>query len=269
MDCIDKVTTVHLLSYIKRLDPNKISFTHIALITLKDFFRYLFSQGKITTDISSMMPKDGYKSQPRIPSTYGQEEIEKLITSIDISEACGKRDLAVILLAARLGLRASDIANLTFENICWEKSCIEFVQYKTGKKVELPLLAEVGNAVIDYLKYGRPVSTDPYVFLCARSPYNPISSSVIRQIVDHHFTKAGINTKHRRHGPHALRHSLAGRLLQQKNTLPVISEVFGHSNSESTKFYLRIDLTSLKECVLDVPAVSAGFYSQHGGLFYA
>jgi site-specific recombinase XerD len=265
---IKNVNLVHLLNYVKQIDSRKISLAHIALRTLRGFFKYLFAQRVIDVNVSALVPNDNYKSQPKIPSTYTRKEIEKLISSVDVSNTCGKRDYAIILLAARLGLRASDIANLRFENILWEQNSIELIQYKTGKKTNLPLLAEVGNAMIEYLKYGRPRSEEPFFFLCARSPFNPISSSVIRQIVDHHFTKTGINTKCRKHGPHALRHSLASRLLEQQTILPVISEVLGHTNTESARFYLRIDLTSLRECVLEVPVVSSGFYAQKGGLFY-
>jgi site-specific recombinase XerD len=187
---------------------------------------------------------------------------------VDRNHAVGKRDHTIILLAARLGLRASDIAKLKFENILWEQSSIHLTQFKTGNEIKLPLLSEVGNAIVDYLKYGRPKSSENFLFLCARSPFNPIDTSVITRIVQNTFAKTGINTKYRRHGPHALRHSLAGRLLENLTTLPVITEVLGHENTESTKFYLRIDLTSLRQCVLEVPAVSTCFYRQKGGFFY-
>jgi integrase len=222
----------------------------------------------LDTDFSTMMPKDNYKAQAKMPSVFTGEEIEKLIASVDRNHAVGKRDYTIILLAARLGLRASDIANLKFENILWEQSSIHLKQFKTGNEIRLPLLSEVGNAIIDYLKYGRPRSSENFVFLCARSPFNPIDTSVITRIVQNSFAKTGISTKYRRHGPHALRHSLAGRLLEKQTTLPVITEVLGHENTESTKFYLRIDLTSLRQCVLEVPAVSTCFYGQKGGFFY-
>lgn len=265
---IDTVNQFHILNYIKSINTQTISLAHIAIRILRDFFKYLYTQRVLDKDFSCMMPKDNYKSQTKMPSVYTKEEIEKLIASIDISCARGKRDYAIILLAARLGLRASDIANLKFENILWEQNTIDLTQYKTGNKIELPLLSEVGNAIVAYLKYGRPKSDEPFVFLCARSPFNPIHTSVITQIAQNSFAKTSINTKNRRHGPHALRHSLAGRLLEKQTTLPVISEILGHENMESTKFYLRIDLTSLRQCVLEVPAVSPGFYSQKGGFFY-
>ena len=265
---INAVNQLHILNYIKSINPQTISLAHIAIRTLRDFFKYLYSHGVLERDFSSTMPKDSYKAQAQMPSTYTVDEIEKLIAIVDRNHAVGKRNYAIILLAARLGLRASDIANLKFENILWEQSSILLTQFKTGNKIKLPLLSEVGNAIVDYLKYGRPKSNENFVFLCARSPFNPIDTSVITRIVQNTFARTGINIKYRRHGPHALRHSLVGRLLERQITLPVIAEVLGHENTESTKYYLRIDLTSLRQCILEVPAVSRCFYLQKGGLFY-
>jgi site-specific recombinase XerD len=265
---IKSVNQLHIINYIKSIDPQTISLAHTSIRSLRDFFKYLYRKEIIDMDLSSMMPKDNYKAQANMPSTYTAEEIQKLISSVDRISAVGKRDYAIILLAARLGLRASDIANLKFENVLWEQSLIRLTQYKTGSMIELPILPEIGNSLVEYLKFGRLESEEPFVFLCARSPYNPIHTSVITQIVRNTFAKTEINTKYRKHGPHALRHSLAGRLLERQTILPVISEILGHENTESTRFYLRIDLTSLRQCVLEVPAVSPGFYAQKGGLFY-
>lgn len=265
---IQNVNQLHILNYIKSINPKTLALAHLSIRTLRDFFKYLYSNRVLDMDFSFTIPKDNYKAQAKMPSIYTREEIENLIRSVDISCATGKRDYAIILLAARLGMRASDIANLKFENIFWERNIIELTQYKTGKKIELPLLSEVGNAIVDYLKYGRPKLNEPFVFLCARFPFNPIHTTVITQIVQHAFAKTGINTKYRKHGPHALRHSLAGRLLEQQTALPVISEVLGHENTESTRFYLRVDLTSMRQCALDVPEVLPSFYNQKGGIFY-
>ena len=268
VESIIAVNQSHILHYIKFINPKTISLAHIALRTLRDFFRFLYNHRFLEADLSYMMPKDNYKKQAKIPSTYTANEIEALIAAPDRCSAVGKRDYTIILLAARLGMRASDIANLKFENIFWEQNKINLTQFKTGQKLELPLLAEVGNAIVDYLKYSRPKSDEPFLFLCARSPFNSIHTPVVTKIVENMFVKTGINTKDRKHGPHALRHSLAGRLLERQTILPVISEVLGHKNIESTRFYLRIDLTSLRQCVLEVPGVSPGFYTQKGGWFY-
>lgn len=265
---IKAVSQLHFLTYLQGIDPRYSSLAHMSIRILRDFFRYLYGQGLLDIDVSGFLPKDSYARQPKLPSTYKKEEIETLINSIDRSSRTGKRNYAIILLASRLGLRASDITQLKFENLQWERNIIRIRQYKTGNELELPLLPEIGNALIDYLKFGRPVSDDPKVFLVARSPFNPMCSSGVGAVVQNAFFAAGIDTGNRKHGPHALRHSLAGFLLENRVSLPVISEVLGHEKSESTRFYLRIDVTSLKKCMLEVPPVDPLFYSQKGGFFY-
>ncbi|MFO8055617.1 MAG: site-specific integrase [Bacteroidales bacterium] len=265
---IKAVNQLHFLLYLKGIDPRYSSLAHMAIRILRDFFRYLYHQKLLDIDVSVFLPKDSYNKQSKLPSTYKKQEVETLINSIDRSSRTGKRNYAIILLAARLGLRASDIINLKFKNLLWERDVIRIRQYKTGNELELPLLPEIGNALIDYLKYSRPVSDDPHVFLVARSPFNPMCRSGVGAVVQNAFSTASIATGNRKHGPHALRHSLAGFLLESRVTLPVISEVLGHEKSESTRFYLRVDVTSLKKCMLEVPSVDPLFYSQKGGFFY-
>ncbi|MCX6234992.1 MAG: tyrosine-type recombinase/integrase [Bacteroidetes bacterium] len=268
IEAITSVCLLHILKYIKGISPRTLTAARTSIQVLRDFFKYLYAQRILETDFSYMIPRSNYKSQPKVPSTYTKEEVEKLIASIERSSSVGKRDYVIILLAARLGLRASDIANLKFKNILWGQNIIRLVQYKTDKEIELPLLPEIGNAIIDYLKYSRKQPEEPFVFLTVRSPIIPITPVGVESLVQHAFAKASINTKNRRHGPHALRHSLAGRLLERQTLLPVISEVLGHENTESTKFYLRVDLTAMRQCALDVPEVLPSFYNQKGGIFY-
>jgi len=172
------------------------------------------------------------------------------------------------MLLSRYGLRASDICNLKFENILWNDSLIVLTQHKTKEKVELPLTSEVGVAIIDYIKYGRPQKDHPHVFLNGISPFNPISSALVNDIVSKTFRQAKVDTKGRKHGPHSLRHSLASLLLKEKVVLPVITGILGHKSSEHTKDYLRVDVENLKHCALNVPPVSSDFYNQKGGTFY-
>ena len=231
--------------------------------------RYWHKQGLSQIDYSAKLPK--YKSiqQTKLPSTYSKEEIEQLLNSVCRGSTTGKRNYAILLLAARLGLRASDIAYLKFAHLDWEQHRLSFHQIKTGRQLSLPILADVGNAIIDYLKYGRPCSPSPYVFLTARPPYGRFTTSnVVTHVVQRAFRKSGITTGTRRFGPHSLRHSLGFELLQRSTALPVISEVLGHKSTESTRYYLRIDLTSMQQCVLQVPQVPCSFYEQKGGVFY-
>lgn len=265
---IEAVNHFHVLNFLKGIDVRYSTLPHITLQSIRGFFRYLYQNGHTQVDLSRLVPKDNHKKQTRLPSTYSRQEIEKMLDAIDRANATGKRNYTVVLLAARLGMRASDIANLKFNNLDWEQNSIVFDQFKTGKRIVLPMLAEVGNAIIVYLKYARPKSDCRSVFLLCRSPYTPMQGCSVTGIVHRALVEAGVNIQNRRHGSHALRHSLAGILLEQKTTLPVIAEVLGHKNTESTRYYLRIDLQTMKQCTLAVPPVLSGFYQQGGGYFY-
>ena len=168
----------------------------------------------------------------------------------------------------RLGLRASDIAHLTFDNINWGNSKIIFSQFKTGQQIELPLLTDVGEAIIDYLKYGRKLSQSQRVFLYTRAPFTEMTNSAVAGAIGRLVDTSGVDTTGRKHGPHAMRHSLVSRFLENREQLPVISEALGHHTTNTTMSYIRIDIGSLRQCVLEVPAVPAGFYEQKGGAFY-
>ena len=254
--------------YINFIAPSGQGMKHISLAMLRNFLLALHKLGKTVENLSLTVPKDNYKNHAKLPSVYTVEEINKIIAGIDNANAKGKRDCAIILLASRLGLRASDIRDLKFCNINWAMSCISLVQQKTGKSIELPLLKEVGEAIIDYLKFGRQKSDEPYIFLQSGYPFQPITTTNITTLVTKAINNAGIVSNSRKKGPHALRHSLANILLQMETPMPIISEVLGHKNSETTKLYLRIDESSLRKCVLDVPPVTEEFYAQKGGFFY-
>ena len=257
-----------ILSYIEQMDPNASAKKHVSLNILRIFFRYLYEHNILSVDYSRIIPKDNYKNQPKLPSTFTDGEIDALLKAVDRGNPKGKRDYAILLLATKLGLRASDICELKFENIIWERNVITINQYKTGKTLELPLLPEIGNAIIDYLKHGRPVSEDSNCFIHVQAPYNRIHTSDIGNLVRRYITLAGINYSSRKHGPHALRHSFASALLKENVPLPVISEALGHRNMESSMFYLRIDSHSLRKCALEVPSIPSSFYEQKGGYYH-
>lgn len=174
----------------------------------------------------------------------------------------------MILLATRLGLRASDIAHLSFDNIDWEKSSITLSQFKTGQVVELPMLTNVGESIIDYLKYGRKKSNSKRIFLYTRAPFTFISGCAVSSAIRRIINASGVDVTGRKHGPHSLRHSLASRFLENQESIPVISEALGHQSSTTTMSYLRIDVESLRKCALNVPYLDKSFYEQKGGTFY-
>ena len=188
--------------------------------------------------------------------------------SVSRSSVKGKRDYAMILLASRLGLRASDIISLSLSNIDWDNNLIQLVQQKTQKSIRLPLLPEVGEAIIDYIMNGRPNHSSNTLFLTLRGPFRPLCQNQFSQIVGKYMQKSGVNIAGRHHGVHCLRHSVAGALLKNEVPLPVISQSLGHSSTASTMIYLNIDIDALMKCSLNVPTVSDDFYNQNGGALY-
>lgn len=237
--------------------------------SLHVFMKYLYENNVIKKNFEYVLKDVSVRRKECIPSYYSKAEVVKIETSVNVSNAVGKRNYAVLLLATRLGLRASDISELKFENIYWKENVIRLFQYKTGKPIELPLLADVGNAIFDYLKNGRQRSYSHHIFLSERAPYRPMSRCSINNAVSCLVKASGVDTRYRHHGPHSMRHSLASCLLEDGTSYPVISESLGHATTEVTMKYLRIDLKSLMKCALDVPPVSDDFYMQKGGAFYA
>lgn len=254
-----------ILACVEQMNPGRPANKHVSLIIFGCFFKYLYEQHILPVDYSRIIPKDNYKNQPKLPSTFTDEEITTLLESVDRGNPRGKRDYAMLLMAIRLGLRASDICELTFDNIIWEQNTISLNQQKTKKSLELPLLPEVGNAIVDYLKHGRPITNDKHCFIHVQGPYERIHSTDVGNMVRKYMNLAKINYSNRRHGPHSLRHSFASALLREKVPLPVISEALGHSSMSSTMDYLRIDIDTLKKCALEVPLLSSSFYEQKGG----
>ena len=241
---------------------------HKIVSVLRGIFRYWVHGNKV--DATFIQFFDAYKphKKERIPSFYSEKEISRIEESIQRSSAIGKRNYAMFMLASRLGLRASDIANLKLENINWERSLICLSMEKTKKYIELPLLTDVGNAIIDYLRYGRPKTRLRSVFLNGRAPYNAVEPTCVSDAVGYIIRKSGVDIGNRHHGPHALRHSLASEILKNGHAFPVISEVLGHQSTMSTMKYINIDIVKLKKCALEVPAIPKDFYEQEGGVFY-
>lgn len=254
-----------IMRYLSRLDktaPGEVNRNN-TVMTIRVFMRYLCQERLLQDNRPEFwmsILRVRQVRQPKIPSVYSFEEVERLISAIERSSPQGKRDYAMVLLAARYGLRVSDIIGLRFCNLDWTTSRIILFQSKTGKKTELPLSEEVGNAIIDYLKFSRPDMDIPYVFIRVNAPYCPLSTAGMNRTITDYMRLADIGFQERKHGPHSLRHSLATNLLRSNEPMPVISEILGHSSTESTMCYLRVDFNQLKQCALDVPCVPSSFY---------
>jgi integrase len=254
----------HILAFLSTTENNKINVAS----SLRVLFRFWAENHMTDKNFEDVMKYLKRVKHEKIPSFFTSDEIHVIEESIDRSGGLGKRNYAMLLLASRLGLRASDIANLQFSNIDWEKSEIRLTQYKTGNPISLPLLNEVGNAIIDYLKYGRFKSESQNVFISGRAPYIPANKNIVCSAIQEVIARSKVETDGRHHGPHSLRHSLASCLLNQQTPIHVISETLGHTKTDTTMTYLRIDLVSLMKCALPVPTIPDDFYTQKGGAFY-
>jgi len=231
--------------------------------TLRLFLRYAYDMGVTDQDHSIHILPDSYKTQRKIPTTYQEEEISQILNAVDRASAVGKRDYFILLLASQYGWRSSDIVNIRFEQVDWDNNTISLKQHKTGNTVFYPLLSSVGNALIDYLKHGRPATEAPEIIVSCETANRgkKLSTPTVHSIVSKYMRKANIrHWQQKKHGPHSLRHSLATNMLKKNIALPIISTVLGHQNTESTKVYLSMDYKRLKQCALPVPKLKTDIY---------
>lgn len=243
--------------YIKTLAGYAYKTIEQVICSLRAFFRFLLEAGEVKTDFASKTPMIQARKQTRIPSVWTKDELKKLIAAIDKGSPMGKRDYAIILLACCLGLRCTDIKNLKLKDFHWEEKKLVFKQSKTREISTLPLTNEVGWAVIDYLKYGRPKINNPYVFIKHMAPFGPFSKGDhLNQIIKKYMELAHLPTLKKRRGMHSLRHTMASMLLEKDTPLPVISDILGHIDTDSTAVYLKVDIDKLKECSLDFDEVT-------------
>jgi integrase/recombinase XerD len=232
---------------------------------LKDFLSYAYSQGYLKRNLSGLILKGNKAPVPqKVFTTYTEEEIKKILASTERGSAIGKRNYVVLLLAAQYGLRSGDITRLKLSQIDWQNNRIEIDQQKTGDRLVLPLLASVGNAIIDYWKNGRPSCCKDNTIVVSHTMITmggKLHSSTIHSIVCDGLARAAIpNWKEKKHGAHSLRHSLATNLLKKNVSLPIISTVLGHRSTESTKVYVGVDIKRLRQCSLPIPILNSPFY---------
>lgn len=220
---------------------------------LRGLLHYLYLEEYTKIPLANVLPKV-YCARTTLPTIWTSEEIQKILKAVDRGSPTGKRNYAMILLVARLGLRIGDVKSLKLTDIDWQKNCIQIQQSKTGNPLVLPLLTDVGWAFIDYLKNGRPTTESNNIFVLHNPPFLPFaSSSSLHGMISAIISKAGIPAgKKPRIGMHSLRHSLACGLLQNKVEINTISEILGHSNPESVRHYIRVDLPALRQCALNV-----------------
>lgn len=250
-DTFSMVTRDMINDFIKYLAPYSTTYVSENLRMLRRLCLYAYQNGHHAEDLSCCIPVVKNIRQQRLPAVFTEDETEKILSSFDRENPMGKRNYAIFLLAARMGLRSCDIKALEFSFINWTERTISFAQKKTKKHLTLPLPDDVGWAIIDYLKSGRPISDSKYVFIQHKPPYGQYTD--LRNVLVKQMRKAGIETPaNKRIGMHCFRHSLATSMLENGVPLPVISQTLGHADITSTEVYLRINVSQLRLCALEV-----------------
>lgn len=160
----------------------------------------------------------------------------------------------MVLMIATYGLRASEIAALRLDDVCWRSRQIRVPRPKIGSPLSLPLTDEVATSLVEYLRHGRPPSTDRHLFLRVRIPIGPIESTAVCDVFEAWTRHADIRLPSGAGGPHCLRHSLAVHLLRRQTSMKTIGDLLGHRSAESTSVYLRLQVEDLRDVALPIPA---------------
>jgi site-specific recombinase XerD len=220
--------------------------------TVRAFTRYLQYKGWISTDLAASVPSTRQWRLQALPGYLTPDQVKQVLDRIDRRDPSGRRDYAVLLLLARLGLRANEIATMALDDIDWQTGQIT-IRGKGRRRVQMPLPAEVGAAIADYLQNGRPTSgTSRRVFLRELAPHIGFASaSNVSAIAKSALVRAGIRVP--RLGSHLFRHSLATHLLRAGASLTDIGQVLRHQTEDATRIYAKVDIAALRAIGLRWP----------------
>ena len=223
----------------------------VACTALRSFLLYARYRGDVTINLDAAVPKVADWSMPSIPRSIAPDHLRRVLASCDRRSAVGARDYAILLLLARLGLRAGAIALLELDDVDWQAATLR-VRGKGGHAQVLPLVVEVGEAIAAYLRIGRPISSNRRLFLRARAPIRGFKTQVaVLSVVKHALIRAGIDSPSK--GAHQFRHALASEMLRRGASLPEIGQILDHRNPQATAIYAKVDLASLHTLALAWP----------------
>jgi integrase/recombinase XerD len=225
--------------------------------TLRVFFRWATVQGWVADSLGDAVPRPRQYRQLNLPDVLSATEVDRILSAVDQSTALGRRDYAILLLAARYGLRPCDIRQLTLDDIDWRAGRIDLRQLKTGRPLALPLLPDVAQALSAYIRDGRPASSDRTIFLRHCAPFEPFApENNLTANVRGALQRAGLAGRSGRRGLYLFRHTLATQLLAAGRPLKIIADVLGHASTETTYGYTRVDLAGLRGVAISEEEVS-------------
>jgi len=248
-----EITISYIEDFINTYDTASVKYIGTILYVLRNYLSFIYEKGFTSCDFSLLLPKIRVIRNASIPYAWKKEDVLKLLGTIDREDPKGKRDYAIILMIVRLGLRISDIRSMKLSSLNWNRKTIRLDMQKTKQSIELPVLDDIGWAIIDYLKNGRPATTSDCLFVRHRPPYKAFGETeTFHKSLHRYMVKAGLHIPlNEHHGMHSLRSTLARNMLEAQAPLPIISETLGHQNINTTSIYLKIDINGLRKCALD------------------
>lgn len=218
---------------------------------MRSFLRFARYRGDLTIDLAACVPAVANWSLSSVPRALPPGQVQRALASCDRQTVGGRRDYAILLLLARLGFRAGEVATLALEDLDWQAGLIT-VSGKMGRSSQLPLPKDVGEAIADYLQHGRPPAVSRRVFLRERAPVAGFKGQqAVGSVVKHALARAGIDSP--RKGAHQFRHGLACQMLRQGASLAEIGELLRHRSPQTTAIYAKVDLSSLRTLALPWP----------------
>jgi site-specific recombinase XerD len=215
---------------------------------LKGFFRYLYAEGLMGCDLAKTIESPRRYRFSNLPRSITWHEVEQMLVKVDRRSTVGKRDYAILLLLVTYGLRSREVAALTLDDIDWKRDCIHVRGRKAGHSTAYPLTPAVGEAILEYLRQGRPATSERAVFMAVHAPYIPISRVAVSAQAKCHIRRAGINVH--RPGSHTLRHTCVQRLVDSGFSLKTIGDFVGHRTPDATKIYAKVNVEALRRVAL-------------------
>lgn len=216
--------------------------------TLRIFLRYCHRERLIERDLSAAVEVPRLHRLASVPRAITWDEVRDMLGCVDRRCALGRRDYAMLLLLVTYGLRGNEVAQLTLEDIDWQRERLSIPQRKAGHWSAYPLAGIVAEAIIDYLKNARPQTADRHVFFRSMAPWRPISSAAVSSAAVRYLQRAGVRVH--RAGAHTLRHTCVQRLIDAEFSLKTIGDYVGHRSPQSTKIYTKVDLAALREVAM-------------------
>jgi len=237
------------LSYAQRMGRSARRSMQSAL---RAFLRFCLHQGYIDRPLDLAVPTVRTYKLATVPRGLSDTEAQQVLRCINRSNHVGRRDYAIVQLLYTYGVRGGQVRALCLEDIDWAHNQILFKGTKHGKDSRLPLTAQVGESLLDYLQNSRPPSSSPHVFLTCRAPYHPLPhSSSLSSVVERRIRAAGVDCPNK--GAHAFRHCFATRMLHEGHSLKAVADVLGHRHLKTTFIYTKVDFNALKHVALEWP----------------